>query len=582
MSVSTPPDTTASLTEASTVSTVSSSPTTTLTPSSEASSSPTDPEDTTISVTTATVGGTLGTTIPGTTTLTITSSGTNTPTTTLGGAITSAPTSQGTATLTTSVLIPSEGSTLSTPTPHTSSAGTSVDSSLPTTTSDTSMPVTPGLVTTTDQTSQATPSVVSTTVSITTSLTSTSTVTSKTIPTITSSSPTTTKGTCLNGGTWNNSICDCLNGFGGNQCQYVCKNGGIWDGDKCNCTPPYEGSSCDKLMTSIEIESPPKRVTAQVGLSVTVTSKEFTEELNNKSSIEFKNFTETFAKQMAIAYNDIPEYDGVLITNLTNGSVVVEHKVLLKANFTQDFQKVMDTATKAVEEKIMNLTRKQIGSVTTCSDLLCFNDNATKVGNTEITQYDPEAECQKKAGKDFGKYFLIEYRDQKPYCISACMPGFRASMNCHFGQCKLERSGPRCYCLTTDTHWYRGKNCELGTQKTLVYGLVGAAGVIVLLIFMVLLVFMFRSKREVYRISDISINRQKIKVSQLSRWHDEDGGSTPGTFENIGFDICEEPENSINLNSIYKKFQPSLNQVDPKTKHCGAFREVKPLEYYQV
>lgn len=53
-------------------------------------------------------------------------------------------------------------------------------------------------------------------------------------------------------------------------------------------------------------------------------------------------------------------------------------------------------------------------------------------------------ECREKAGKDFAEYFFVQYKDQRPYCITRCMPGFNTSMNCNFGTCKLERSGPRC------------------------------------------------------------------------------------------------------------------------------------------
>ena len=56
----------------------------------------------------------------------------------------------------------------------------------------------------------------------------------------------------------------------------------------------------------------------------------------------------------------------------------------------------------------------------------------------------PAEECREKVGKDFADYFFVVYKDRKPKCISRCEPGFSASMNCHFGKCMLERSGPRC------------------------------------------------------------------------------------------------------------------------------------------
>nr|KAF6489971.1 hypothetical protein HJG59_010354 [Molossus molossus] len=165
---------------------------------------------------------------------------------------------------------------------------------------------------------------------------------------------------------------------------------------------------------------------------------------------------------------------------------------------------------------------------------------------------------RQKAGKDFADYFSVVYEDQKPNCISRCQPGFSISMNCNFGTGKLERSGPKCYCLTTDTYWYSGETCEFITKKSQVYGLLGAVGAVVLVVLVILLVFVFRSER--------GVKRQKSKVTQLYKWHEEDGGPAPGTFQNTAFAICEEPENSMNLDSIYSNFQPSLGHIDSKKK----------------
>ncbi|XP_036266012.1 mucin-17 [Pipistrellus kuhlii] len=255
-------------------------------------------------------------------------------------------------------------------------------------------------------------------------------------------------------------------------------------------------------------------------------------------------------------YSKIPEYVGVNITELSSGSVVVQHDVILQAKFNSEYKEEFKKVTKEIEKTITNVTQQQIMSNGNCSATLCFNKNATEVINTVI-DYDPEVDCREKAGKDLAKYFFVEYKDQQPKCINRCMPGFNASLNCNAGTCKLERSGPKCYCLNTDTAWYSGETCEVSTKKNLVYGLLGSAGAVVLMILVILLVFMFRSKREV--------KRQKHKVTQLYNWH-EDGGTAPGTFHNIGFDIYEEPQNSLNLDSIYSNFQPSLEHVDSKKK----------------
>ncbi|XP_046523701.1 mucin-17 [Equus quagga] len=368
--------------------------------------------------------------------------------------------------------------------------------------------------------------------------------------------------TCLNGGTLSEEGCKCPPGFGGHQCQNrvpICWNNGTWDGLKCVCTSPYYGTSCEEVVSSLDIDSPPETVSAQVELTVTVTNIGFSEELKDWSSQEFQDFNDTFTKQMEIVYSGIPEYEGVNITKLSPGSVKVEHDVILKANFTPDYKDVLDKAIQDVESKIKTTTQEQISTNNTCETLLCFNETATRVQNISVTQYDPEEECREKAGQDFAEYFYVEYDDNgKPNCISRCEPNFNRSLNCNHGTCQLDRSGPRCYCLITDTEWYSGETCEFSTKKSLVYGLLGAAGAVVLIILAILLMFIFRSRRQV--------ERQKSKVAQLYKWHEEDGGPAPGTFQNIGFDICEEQENYIRLDSIYSNFQPTLGHIDSETK----------------
>lgn len=324
------------------------------------------------------------------------------------------------------------------------------------------------------------------------------------------------------------------------------------------CTSLYQGLKCEDVVQSIEIESPPETVSAQVELTVTVTNMNFSQDLQNQSSQEFQKFNKTFTEQMDQVYIGIPEYAGVIITNLTHGSVVVQHDVILKAKFNPEYKEVFKNVTQIIEEKIMHVTQEQVYKNLTCETILCFNENATEVKNISVTPYNPEEDCRKKAGKDFADYFFVEYKDQKPNCINRCMPGFKASMDCNFGTCKLERSGPKCYCLTTDTDWYSGETCEVRTKKSLVYGLLGAAGTVLLVVLVILLVFVLHSKREV--------KRQKSKMTQLYNWRKEDGGPAPGTYENIGFDIPEEPENSVNLDSVYSNFQPSLSHIDSKTK----------------
>ncbi|XP_073933912.1 mucin-17-like [Castor canadensis] len=143
------------------------------------------------------------------------------------------------------------------------------------------------------------------------------------------------------------------------------------------------------------------------------------------------------------------------------------------------------------------MDRRETGLCVSFTALLCFNSTATAVQNITVT-VNPEEECQ-SAGKEFAAYFTPEYKDGKLYCVTPCMSGFNTSLDCHYGKCRLQRSGPQCLCLTTDTHWYTGETCDWGVQKSLVYGLLGAVGTVLLVALVVVLVFAILFKREAKR-----------------------------------------------------------------------------------
>lgn len=60
------------------------------------------------------------------------------------------------------------------------------------------------------------------------------------------------------------------------------------------------GAAFSKWCCCLNPSDPPETVSAQVELTVTVTSENFTKELQNWSSPQFRKFNETFTKQVAL------------------------------------------------------------------------------------------------------------------------------------------------------------------------------------------------------------------------------------------------------------------------------------------
>ncbi|XP_027965620.1 mucin-12-like isoform X2 [Eumetopias jubatus] len=303
-----------------------------------------------------------------------------------------------------------------------------------------------------------------------------------------------------------------------------CQNGTIWNGEECVCVQGFFGYQCKSLIDSFLLEIPEK-VNATLGVTVKVTNRNFTKALNNISSPVYWNFTQLFESQMDKAYmsKDFPQYRGVIIRRLLNGSVVVEHDVVMEANYTSDYQKLFENLAKIIKVRIMNETKRLSGDSEVCraSSPLCYDEEATIVSKTVKLGFDLQEQCAQKAAKDYAQFYYVDELDGKLACVTKCTSGTKLQLNCHEGECQLQRRGPRCLCPTSDTHWYWGETCALSTSKSLVYGSVGAVGAVLVVTVVVLTVFLCRSQRK--------LHREEYSLSQ--EWHRED---VPGSFQNIG------------------------------------------------
>ncbi|XP_027630438.1 mucin-12 [Tupaia chinensis] len=295
----------------------------------------------------------------------------------------------------------------------------------------------------------------------------------------------------------------------------------------------------------------PEKINATLGVTVKVIYRDFTEDLNNVSSLAYKTLSTQFKTQMSEIYNDLPEYRGMNITRLLNGSIVVEHNILLEADYTPEYQELFANLTKIVKAKIMNETKKHVENITMCKDLfLCFNGEATVVSEAVELGFNFQDQCTQKAAQDFAQFYYVDDLNGRLFCVTKCTPGTKSQMNCHQGKCQLQRSGPRCLCPASNTRWYWGETCAMNVSKSLVYGIVGAVVAVLLVLVAVLTIFLGRAKRKV--------NRQEYAVSP--EWQT----GVPGRFQNTGF--WEGPnlkEDKFGLEKAYSHFQPSLENVDP-------------------
>ncbi|XP_012495091.1 PREDICTED: mucin-12-like, partial [Propithecus coquereli] len=346
-----------------------------------------------------------------------------------------------------------------------------------------------------------------------------------------------------------------------------CQDGTTWNGEECVCPQGYFGYQCLTPLESFLIEVPGK-INATLGVIVKVLYRIFTEDLNNTASEAYSNFVELFKKEMDNIYSgdDLPEYKGVIVRELSNGSIVVKYDVVLEANYTAQYRELFANLVDIATAKIVTATKTIPDAIDLCQEsILCYSENDTSVDKAVQLGFDFQEQCTQNAAEEFAQFYYVDVLNGELACVTNCTSGTQSQLDCHGGACQLQRSGPRCLCPKSNTHWYWGETCEFSTSKSLVYGVVGAVVAVLLVAVVVLIVFLGLSQRK--------LHRQKYDASP--DWKRED---VAGTFQNT--DIWEEDnlkEDRYSLENTYRHFQPSLGTIDPATElHINRPKVVMP------
>nr|XP_032632398.1 mucin-3B-like [Chelonoidis abingdonii] len=226
-----------------------------------------------------------------------------------------------------------------------------------------------------------------------------------------------------------------------------CQNNGTLQGSQCFCHPAFTGQSCDVLRNNITIDD----VVAVIHISVEVVNAVFNLSLENQSSPDFKAFETRFKNQTEKIYSEIPQYRGLKIISLRNGSIIVDNKIFLAVPYSS----YNNTYTEAVS----NVSDRLIHSNCTSNDTdkLCFKAGATQVNSVNLNI---AAVCQNDSviPAAYQKYYFPLNVSNTLMCVSNCSSQSPYGPFCKAGeQCYLGAQGPQCREPTTTV---------AGTQST--------------------------------------------------------------------------------------------------------------------
>ncbi|XP_035265514.1 mucin-3A [Anguilla anguilla] len=319
-----------------------------------------------------------------------------------------------------------------------------------------------------------------------------------------------------------------------------CENGGrpSPNGKDCICPPGFSGTTCRTIETQIVA---PEKLNRSADIQMDI-SEPFIEEYKNKSSQEYKKFSDDFKNRMEPFYrskinnfkavvnitfsqgratlrSEVSDLKGnqkrlteadtsdlVVLVDIYNKpysniraeifGVKVDHVVLLEIPNSQSGNKEYDNSINELKESLEEAKNCQT------NDSSCPGYIITDV-NTTTVEVDGTAFCEQNVPEKFLKYYQLLNTSEKLTCVSVCNPQHSDPTICkNKGTCMLPVEGPECHCLQTGTMWYLGSDCGIPINKAGLFVGTGMLAAAVLVAIGVLSVYLHVSKKKERRNRD--------------------------------------------------------------------------------
>ncbi|XP_067685785.1 mucin-1-like [Haliotis asinina] len=244
----------------------------------------------------------------------------------------------------------------------------------------------------------------------------------------------------------------------------------------------------------------------------------FTDSLNNPKSELYQNYTREFKEKMTSVYDKIRGFLYIEVIGFSNGSIVVDYNISLKAEVVvEDVTDVFASTT--TQPRIFNHEMDLITDTKMILHVIRDKCNA-------------EGICPKGSTcKDGTKSY--------PSCEDVC-----AHHHCHHGTCNVKSDGkPICKCHVSDDVVYGGDQCDIqGTKMSMgkgaIAGIAGGVGGGAILLLSIALGCMCCSRRKGRNPENDMKHEDDVPLSErLER--DIYNQRQPGQF-NYGADIKDE------------------------------------------
>ncbi|KAG8548546.1 hypothetical protein GDO81_025031 [Engystomops pustulosus] len=255
---------------------------------------------------------------------------------------------------------------------------------------------------------------------------------------------------------------------------------------------------------------------------------------------------------MKDVYKDVPGYQDVEILKIRNGSIVVDHNVIVEIaykpdiNVTEQFEEIIQSVEKELNKIVCNATAQK-------NDEKCIaEDYIVDRNETLPTEYEL---CSMRVPLGFQDFYDPVVTNIGLVCVSQCETKF----DCNGGSCQLKNiTGPHCLCPRTDLYMYTSPNCNGKILKSGVYGGVGASIAILLVIICIIFFLVIRNKSDKSWDPFVTSDEVNWCDEVENEWHVDRGiVNLTNAFDN------DDPDSSSgSFASGRERFKANLENVD--------------------
>ncbi|XP_063786234.1 mucin-3A-like [Pseudophryne corroboree] len=168
---------------------------------------------------------------------------------------------------------------------------------------------------------------------------------------------------------------------------------------------------------------------------------------------------------------------------------MMEHKVIAQVILKEDVN--LSEEHKMIVGQVWTDINKAVRD--NCTGTLCVSDLYIMQSREPPSMSEI---CERIIPYGFREFYTPLLTPEGLFCLSYCEPLSSNYQNCNRGKCEIKEDiGPRCFCPNTDQYMYISGTCTGKILKSGLYGGIGAAICVLVIIIITGSFFLYKAKR---------------------------------------------------------------------------------------